>query len=114
MLHASWMPAWRLTVGVWEPTWKRQMRSKSRRMLTANIDELSTSGTSGLSSARVAAATLVSIAERERADPDVSQASGADVNGDKRLRKGRRAREKGDAHDQPEDRLKQDGCVRQP
>jgi hypothetical protein len=52
-----------LIFGVQVPTWNFDMIRKSRRMFTINLTELITSGTSGLSSARVAFETATSTAE---------------------------------------------------
>jgi hypothetical protein len=52
-----------LTVGVMLPTWNLEMKIKSSMMLMANLTELITSGTSGLSKARVDVLTAYSTAE---------------------------------------------------
>ncbi len=63
MLHASWLAAWLFTLGVRPGAWYFEMIAISRMMLTANCTILMTSGTSGRSSALVAAATAYCMAD---------------------------------------------------
>ena len=57
------MSAWSLIVGVHGPTRNLEMISRSRTMLTAKLVELISSGTSGLSKARVQSDTATCIAD---------------------------------------------------
>ena len=61
--HASRIAACVFTDGVYDPTWKVEISNRSKTILIKNFTPLITSGTSGLSSALVALATAVSIAE---------------------------------------------------
>jgi hypothetical protein len=115
ILHPSWVAAYVLAVGVTCGMWKRETIIISRMIWIANLTDENLSGMSGLSSARVAAATAVLVAEDSAENAEMrTQVSDAALAGFwyEGIGELSGSCNEGDGHEQAEDCLDRDERVR--